>query len=60
MRLGCQFIIATHSPFIMAMKDTVIYDLSGESAEIKKWTEIENVKVYYNFFKKYDKEFKNE
>ncbi len=59
-RLGCQFIIATHSPFIMAMKDTVIYDLSGESAEIKKWTEIENVKVYYNFFKKYDKEFKNE
>lgn len=59
-RLGCQFIIATHSPFIMSMKDTVIYDLSGESAEIKKWTEIENVKVYYNFFKKYDKEFKNE
>ncbi len=56
-RLGCQFIIATHSPFMMALKDALIYDLSGESAEVKKWTEIENVRVYYNFFKKHDKEF---
>ena len=57
MRLGCQFIIATHSPFMMALKDALIYDLSGESAEVKKWTEIENVRVYYNFFKKHYKEF---
>lgn len=56
-RLGCQFIIATHSPFMMALKDALIYDLSGESAEVKKWTEIETVRVYYNFFKKHDKEF---
>lgn len=59
-RIGCQFIIATHSPFMMALKDALIYDLNGESAEIKKWTEIENVKVYYNFFKKHEKEFNNE
>lgn len=32
---GCQFIIATHSPFLLAMDNTKIYDLDSIPIEIK-------------------------
>lgn len=54
---NCQFIIATHSPFLLSMKGAKIYDLDEEPADIKKWTELSNVRVYYDFFKKHEKEF---
>jgi len=54
---GCQFVIATHSPFFLAMKDAKIYDLSGEKVKIRAWTELDNVRAYYDFFKKHEKEF---
>lgn len=53
----CQFIIATHSPFLMAMKGAYIYDLDTIPVGSKKWTELKNVKLYYEFFKKHEKEF---
>lgn len=54
---GCQFVIATHSPFFLAMRDAKIYDLSGEKACIKRWTELANVRAYYEFFKRHEGEF---
>ncbi len=54
---GCQFIISTHSPFILAMHGAKIYDLDENPVEVKKWTELENIRTYYEFFKKYEKEF---
>ena len=54
---GCQFVIATHSPFFLAMRDAKIYDLSGEKACVKRWTELSNVRAYYEFFKKHAAEF---
>lgn len=48
---NCQFIIATHSPFLLSLKSAKIYDLDSEPVKVKKWNELENVKVYYNFFK---------
>lgn len=54
---NCQFIISTHSPFLLSIKDARIYDLDTTPVEIKKWTELKNVKLYYNFFKEHDKEF---
>ena len=55
----CQFIIATHSPFLLSLSEAKIYDLDIVPVETKKWTDLENMKVYYNFFKEYEKEFKN-
>lgn len=55
--LGCQFIIATHSPFLLAIKGAKIYDLDSEPVIVKNWTELENVRVYYDFFKKHWNEF---
>ena len=54
---GCQFVIATHSPFFLAMRDAKIYDLSGEKACVKRWTELANVRAYYEFFKKHESAF---
>lgn len=54
---GCQFIIATHSPFLLSMKGAKIYDLDENPVDVKRWTELENVRAYYEFFKKYENEF---
>lgn len=54
---GCQFIISSHSPFILAMKGTKIYDLDEDPVDVKRWTQLENVRVYYDFFKKREAEF---
>ncbi len=56
---NCQFIIATHSPFLLALNEAKIYDLDSNDPKIKKWTELKNVKAYYNFFKEYEKEFED-
>lgn len=48
---NCQFIIATHSPFILGMDGASIYDLDSVPVSMKNWWELENMKIYYNFFK---------
>ena len=66
----CQFIIATHSPFMLGTLDAKIYNLDSigtldakiynlDSKEyaIMKWSNLENVRYFYDFFKKNEKEF---
>lgn len=54
---NCQFVISTHSPFLLAMKDAKIYDLDSNSASLKEWSELENMKLYYEFFDSHRKVF---
>ena len=56
---NCQFIISTHSPFLLNLIDAKIYDLDSIPVNTKKWTELENVKIYYHFFKEKENEFIN-
>jgi predicted ATPase len=56
---NCQFIISTHSPFLLSMKGAKIYDLDSVPAESKNWTELENVRIYHDFFETHRDEFKN-
>ena len=56
---GCQFIIATHSPFLLAMKNAVIYDLDSCPVTTAKWTELENVRLCFDFFESHRSEFVN-
>ena len=49
---GCQFIIATHSPFILSINGARIYDLDEVPVDIKKWWELENPRIYFEFFEK--------
>jgi predicted ATPase len=50
---GCQFVIATHSPVLLSMKDALIYDLDSNPVQTRKWTELENVRRYFDFFEKH-------
>lgn len=54
---NCQFIIATHSPVFLSMPNAKIYNLDNEPATINKWTELENVKILFDFFMKHKDEF---
>lgn len=54
---GCQFIISTHSPFLLAMRYARIYDLDADPAALKDWTQLAHVRAYYDFFRKHSAEF---
>lgn len=55
--LGCQFIISTHSPFLLSMKGAKIYDLDENPVDVKRFTELENVRLLYEFLKGFENEF---
>ena len=54
---GCQFVISTHSPFLLSLPVAKIYDLDVTPPQARKWTDLENVRIYREFFKDHDKEF---
>ena len=55
--LRCQFIIATHSPFMLGTLNAKIYNLDQPGCDECKWNELENVRFFYDFFKARQKEF---
>lgn len=48
---NCQFIISSHSLFLLNLKDALIYDLDEIPVKTKKWSELKNVRLYYDFIK---------
>lgn len=54
---GCQLVIATHSPFLLAMKGARIYDLDTVPVRTAAWTQLPNVRIYYDFFRQHAGEF---
>lgn len=57
---GCQFIISTHSPFLLSLKGARVYDLDARPVKERKWTELSNVRLWRDFFREHEKEFSNE
>lgn len=55
---GCQFIISTHSPFILSLRHAKIYDIDTAPPTVCPWTELDCVKVYHDFFLENDNMFK--
>ena len=39
------------------MKGAKIYDMDEEVVDVKHWTELKNVRLYYDSFKKHEGEF---
>lgn len=54
---GCQFVISTHSPFLLSLRGAKIYDMDEEPVDVKRWTELPGIRVYYDFFKLHEREF---
>ena len=55
----CQFVISTHSPFLLAMKGAKIYDLDSVPVRPCPWTELEHVRTYWKFFHEHESEFED-
>lgn len=51
---NCQLIIATHSPFILSIPGAEIYNLDAQPIQKNKWQNLENMRCYYELFKKYE------
>lgn len=56
-RYGCQFIIASHSPFVLATPYAKVYNMDSTPVSCAKWTELENVRTYFEFFEEHRSEF---
>jgi len=46
----CQFFICTHSPLLLSLSNAIVYNLDIEPVISQNWEELENVKIYYEFF----------
>jgi len=55
--LRCQFIIATHSPFMLGTLNAKIYNIDSKEYTVTKWSDLENVRYFYDFFKEHEREF---
>lgn len=53
----CQFIISTHSPFLLSLKGARIYDLDARPVCTKPWTKLDSVRLYHDFFEQHRMEF---
>lgn len=53
----CQFILSTHSPFLLSLAGARIYNLDAEPVKICRWTELENMRIYHEFFLEHSGEF---
>lgn len=54
---GCQIILATHSPILLAMQGARVYDLDRRPIAVRKWTDLPAVRAWYEFFKEHDGAF---
>ena len=48
---NCQFIIATHSLFMLSLKNAKIYNFDKTPVTVEKWYRLENVKLMYELFR---------
>ncbi len=53
----CQFIISTHSPFLLSMKGATVYNLDDVPVGVSTWTDLPNVRLYHEFFESHRGEF---
>lgn len=49
-REGCQFILSTHSPFLLSLRHATIYDLDKTPPAPTRFSELSAVRVYKDFF----------
>ena len=53
----CQFVMSTHSPFILSIPFARIYNMDETPVSTCKWTELPSVRLYHDFFKDHAEEF---
>ncbi len=56
---GAQFIVATHSPVLMAFPEAVIYEFDSDGAHRAEWAEVESVQLWRSFLDAPDRFFRH-
>ena len=54
-----QFIIATHSPLLLSLDGAKVYNLDSRPVVYDNWYNLDNVRVWYEFFKMNEGLFEN-
>ena len=54
---NCKFIIATHSPFFLSLPNAKIYNLDEIPVKTEYWTDLPNMRAYFDLFMKYRFDF---
>lgn len=57
---SCQFIISSHSPFILSVPGARIYNLDDNPVTTCRWVDLPNVRAYHDFFKNHEADFDTE
>lgn len=56
----CQFILSTHSPFLLAMRGAKVYDLDARPVRDCPWTQLDHIQAYYRFFQDHRRELERD
>ena len=56
---NCQFIISSHSPFMLSLKGARVYDMDAFPVRPVHWTDMANIRALYEFFMQHRDEFAN-
>ena len=56
--MGCQIVLATHSPFLLAIEGAKIYNLNQNPVTLCQWHELEHVRAYQQLFEKHRADFR--
>ncbi len=56
---NCQFIISSHSPFMLSLKGAKVYDMDAFPVHPVHWTDMANIRALYEFFMQHRDEFAN-
>ena len=56
---NCQFIISSHSPFMLSLKGAKVYDMDAFPVHPVHWTDMANIRALYEFFMQLRNEFEN-
>ena len=54
---GCQFVISSHSPFLLSIEHATIYDIDAVPPRVKRWVDLESVRTYFDFFRENEWKF---
>lgn len=53
----CQFVLSSHSPFILSLPFAKIYNMDENPVKTCRWTDLPNVRIFYDFFIDHRNEF---
>lgn len=56
----CQFIISSHSPFLLSIPGADIIDMDSRPVTSCRWTDLPNMRAYHDFFSQHSDEFRDE